>query len=311
MQNYYPYSVMSDRMAEQSPSTVHTKNTFLFNYFLKQLLQELKSVYIVDVPFNWDKDYFIETVLLDGKCAIIDTKTEDELHFGVIPQQCNLSGFNVYRRPSKACIANPLIRNRKHVYEIDRDCTIIKAFSDFSGFYDLLSYYADLLSLTTESVGVNLLNSKLSYIFLAKNNASAESFKKLYDTIQAGNPAVVVHKSLFDKKNGNELYGFLNQNLNQNNISSDLMRLYANIYNQFRTDIGIPNVNFEKPERALVDEVNANNIQTMSKAVLVHENIKNGIDKACLMFKELKGKLSIKMRYSELNYDLNRGDEDV
>ena len=52
-----------------------------------------------------------------------------------------------------------------------------------------IEYDADLLALATESLAVNITNSKLAYVFACQDKTVAESFKKMFDQINEGNPA--------------------------------------------------------------------------------------------------------------------------
>ena len=61
---------------------------------------------------------------------------------------------------------------------------------DYGSCWDIVSYYADLLALATESLAVNITNSKLAYVFACQDKTVAESFKKMFDQINEGNPAV-------------------------------------------------------------------------------------------------------------------------
>ena len=56
------------------------------------------------------------------------------------------------------------------------------------------------------------------------------------------------------------------------------------IEDQFNTEIGIPNANTQKKERLIVDEVNANNIDTNAKIALWLETMQRDIDKVNQMF---------------------------
>ena len=42
-----------------SPNVLHCRNTMLFGYFRRYLLQEVFAVYKWTVPENWDVDYFL------------------------------------------------------------------------------------------------------------------------------------------------------------------------------------------------------------------------------------------------------------
>ena len=52
----------------------------------------------------------------------------------------------------------------------------------------------------------------------------------------------------------------------------------------FDTDCGIPNSNTEKRERLITDEVNANNIETITKCELWLEQLKKNAEETNTMF---------------------------
>ena len=64
--------------------------------------------------------------------------------------------------------------------------------------------------------------------------------------------------------------------------------------NQFDTEIGIPNVNMAKASGVTDNEVEANNVDTKSKASLWLETIREGLEKVNDMF-DLN--LSVKFRF--------------
>ena len=148
---------------------------------------------------------------------------------------------------------------------------------------DIVTTYADLMGLCFETVGTNLLNSKLSYVFFRENNRAAESFKKLYDRFASGEPLSVVDKRLKDK-NGEPAWQLFTQNVGQNYISNLVLDDMKTIEDRFNTDIGIPNANTQKRERMLVDEVNVNNVDTQSKVLLWLETMQDGVRKVNEMF---------------------------
>ena len=145
------------------------------------------------------------------------------------------------------------------------------------------TYYANLMALVTEALGVNLLNTKLSYVFGAENKAQAESFKKLFDDIASGKPAVVIDNKLFDS-DGKPRWFTFSQNLKESYLGDELLLALRKIETMFDNDIGIPNANTDKKERLITDEVNANNFETMSKCELWLDNLKEDIAKVNKMF---------------------------
>lgn len=260
-----------------SPSTVHCKNTQLQFYFRRYLMQKAISVFKWNIPETWDKDYFLYTLYGYGYCAVIDT---DE--FGVIPQWGALGGYNVFYHPTYIIITNPLIKGLKRP-TIGKDCTIIKLQPDYGSITDLVNYYADMLALCAESVGINMLNSHVSTVFPAANKTIAESYKKMYDKIASGEPAVVVDKNLFSDT-GEPTWTPFQANLQQTYIADKILADMRKIEAMFDTDVGIPNANTDKRERLVTDEVNANNVETATRCELWLENLKKGCDRTIDMF---------------------------
>lgn len=268
------YDQLNTIYSHISPSTVHTTNTELHAYFCKYLFQKLLSVYnFNNLPKTWDKGYFLSVLFANGYIAVIETK-----EYGVVPQNCGLSGYNLFYRPDKAIIANPLIKTDNKGYKIGKDCEIIKLMPDYGSPIDKVSFYADMLALSAEGAGMNLVNSKLSYVMSAKNKAGAESLKKMYDNVASGEPAVVIDKSLYNQ-DGSTAWDTFAQNLRENYIAGNILDDMKKWENAFNTDIGIPNANTNKRERLISDEVNANNVETYTTAELWLETLKESIDK--------------------------------
>lgn len=260
-----------------SPSTVHCRNTALSQYFRRYLLQKAMSLYKWNLPETWNKSYFLYVLYCWGYIAVVNTDK-----FGVIPQGCGLTGYNVFYQPTHAIITNPLLRGTLQP-QIGTQCEIIKLQPDFGGIMDIVGYYGDMLSLCAESVGMNLMNTHLSYVFAAKNKTAAESFKKMFDKISSGETAVVIDKNLYGD-DGSKTWEAFEQNLKQVYIGSDILSDMRKIEAMFDTDIGIPNANTDKRERLVTDEVNANNIETLSKCAMWLESIQESVEKVNRMF---------------------------
>lgn len=260
-----------------SPSTVHCRNTNLQFYFRRYLMQKAISVFKWEIPETWDKDYFLYTLYGYGYCAVINTE-----EFGVIPQWGALGGYNVFYRPTYVIITNPLIKELKKP-TIGVDCTIIKLQPDYGSITDLVNYYADMLALCAESVGINLVNSHVAHVFPAANKATAESYKKMFDKISSGEPAVVVDKNLFSDT-GEPTWTPFQANLQQEYIADNILSDMRKIEAMFDTDVGIPNANTDKKERLVTDEVNANNVETATRCELWLENLKMACERTNAMF---------------------------
>ena len=260
-----------------SPSTVHCRNTRLQRYFRRYLMQKAISVFKWTLPETWDADYFLYTLYSYGYCAILNT---DE--FGVIPQWGALGGYNVFYRPTYVMITNPLIKGMKKP-TIGVDCTVVKLEPDYGGISDLVAYYADMMALCAESIGINLVNSHVATVFPASNKSVAESYKKMYDKIASGDPAVVVDKNLFNDT-GEPTWTPFQANLSQEYIADKILADMRKIEAMFDTDVGIPNANTDKKERLVTDEVNANNVETATRCEFWLEELKKACEETKKMF---------------------------
>lgn len=282
------------------PSTIHVKETGLSWYFKRYLIQKIISVFKFEgIPENWATDYFLYTLFVFGYCAVINTNK-----YGVIPQHCTLSGYNIYYRPNRAIITNPLFK-RTIEARIGRDTELVRMSPDWCGVWDIVEYYADLMALTSETIAVNLINSKFSYVFAAEDKTSAESLKKLYDQIASGEPAAFADKKLFND-DGSPSWLVFTQNLKQNYIAGDLLEDLAKIDSRFNTEIGIPNVNIAKASGVGAAEVMANNIDTQSKVALWLDNIRESLEKVNDMF-GLNISVSLRFENEEVVTDEQRG----
>lgn len=272
---YYDY--INAANSQVNPSTVHCNNTALSNFFERYLLQRAISVFEWDTPEFWPKNYYQTLLYCWGYFAVVRTDK-----YGVIPQGCGLGGYNVFYQPMYAIITNPLIDSTLQPM-IDVNCTLFRLQPNYCGIMDIVSYYANMMALASESIGANLVNSKLAYTFVSKNKSAAESFKKMYDQINGGNPAAFIDKDLLDDE-GNPTWMLFNQNLKQTYITTDLLTDLREIRNMFDTEIGIPNANISKKERLIVDEANANNFETKCLADTWLEEIQKSAEKCNRMF---------------------------
>lgn len=297
MQPPFSYQFMNTVEGTIHPSFLHIHNTSLSRFFKQYLLQDVLSVFRFTLPDWWDADYFRYSLLGYGYVAIFKTDK-----FGVIPQQCNLTGYNVFYRPTKAMIANPLIGGRE--LDIGRNCEIIKVMPDYSGIANIVDYYGDLMALTWEGITTNILNSKLAYIGFAGNKADAETFKKLYDRIASGEPAVIARKKSATITDDDKFQLFT-QNLQQNYIAPQMMESLRNIQSAFRAEIGIPDLSVQKKERLITAEATKTDIYTRAKSMLWLETMREGIEKAKAHYPE------ISMLNVEFRFPLEGGEEDA
>lgn len=271
-----------------SPSTVHVKNTSLQRFFKRYLFQKAVGVFKWTLPDTWNPYYFKYVLFAWGFIGVVETDK-----FGIICQAGAPYGYDIYYQPTNLIITNPLLKGSLNP-RIGQECSVIKLQPDWGGIIDLVNYYSDMMALAAETMGVNFMNSHLSYIFPADKQPVAESFKKMFDRVSSGEPAVVIDKSLF-KEDGSASWEPFVQNIGQNYIADRLISDLQKLEDEFNTKIGIPNANTEKRERLITAEVEANNTETEILADTWLENLRQGVEQT----RELFGldNLSVSLRY--------------
>lgn len=247
------------------------------DYLLKKILSRFE---FGGFPTIWEMDYFLEHLFIDGHIAITDTG------MGILPLKCSLTGIGVFEQPTEVIIANPVLGNLRRI--IDVDCALIKLQYNYMGLGPMINRYSTLLAMCDSGIAVNLMNSKMAYVFKASSKAQSETMKKLYDDITCGQPAVFVGENgaLSDEN-------VYNLPVKNNFIADDIQILKRKIVNEFLTEIGINNTNLDKRERLTDDEVNANNDEVYANIQHYYDNISDGINRANRLFNL---NLSVKIR---------------
>lgn len=237
------------------PEEVYGQMAIRTNIYHETLLNILKGRFEVQAEDYIDKDYVLETLLIEGRFALVDTEV------GILPLRCGLAGFNWFNQPTGVIIKVPKL-NRIDA-TIGEDCVLYHTprigERSFFSYLPLIDLYAEKLAATDSAIEVNLINTKTPFLAEADTKAEAESIKKAYDEISTGLP-LVVYKSnigMGDKAGLNMLYN----NVHNVFIANDLQDTKRSIFNEFLTIIGINNTPTEKKERLVTDEVNSNNVE--------------------------------------------------
>lgn len=284
------YDGINEYNAQINPSSVHIQNTELERFFERYLLQKVFSVFEFQIPEEWNRDYFLRGLFINGFMGVINTD-----RWGIVCQIGSPYGFDVYYQPTNILYANPKIEGTTQDCTIGINTEVIRLKNSWSGIMDVVSLYASMMALCCESVGINLINSKLAYVFMGEGKAENQTFKKMFDKINSGDPAVFIDRKLFDDE-GNPKWQMFNQNLKQTYIAHDIMADLKSWESEFNTLIGIPNVNFEKRERLLTNEVDSNNADTQALSLLWLENLKTSMKKVNDLFGL---NLDVKLRFEQ------------
>ena len=256
---------------------------------------------IADVEFNedyrWDKDYIREGLLING----VFTVTEDDGR-NLLPLKCSVSGVNVFNRGTTVIVANPVVGSFNRTIGVDCELVYLqqKQGSRFRSLKPIITTYAQKLANCDAAIDINIFNSRLPYIFSAKDQQTADSFKAMYDEIAQGNPAVYVDETLgklLPNENGSSITVFKGK---ENFIADVVQNEKMSILNEFLTTIGINTANTTKRERQIVDEVNANNIEIKASIKLWKENVEDCCKRVNEMFPDANLKITFPF-YNELD----------
>lgn len=248
-------------------------------YYRRKLYKLVYSMFKMGMPKEWNRKYFYQVLFQEGMIGITDTE------LGVIPLRVAYTGMDVWDMPTTMMFANHILGNFEKT--IDVNGVLITMDSDFGSMEPVVQKYATLLAMCDSSIAVNLMNSKVAFIGLADSKVAAESLRKIYDQLSAGNPAVFMKRS-------DEVEFYFN-NVSNTFVADKIQLLKRTFINEFLTDIGINNINSDKKERQITDEVNANNMELEAMITDMYDNIKEGFDKANAMFPGLN--LSIEWRF--------------
>lgn len=263
-------------------------------YYREFLLKKIFSVFEFTIPDTWSMDYFQTHLFLDGYIGIVDTDA------GVLPLQCSFSGINVFNEPTDIIIANPVLGSFDR--KIGVNGVLLRLQYNYMGVLTMLNRYATLLAMCDSGIAVNLMNSKVTWIGMAETKAQAETMKTMYDRISMGEPAVFVKGSAIG--NGESIYW---NHAKENYVANEIQDTKRSLIAEFLTEIGIDNVNIDKRERLVTDEVNANDEEIRCNVQHWLENIQTGFREANDLFGL---DLSVRIRsYEKINREESGTDE--
>ena len=289
-----PFSDLVHEFFARKPKEVdgvaNTSSMYYRDYLLKKILSRFE---FDNIPSYWDLDYFLEVLFLEGKVCITDTGV------GVIPLKCGTTGVGVFEQPTEVIIANPVLGNMRRT--IDVDCALIKLQYNYQGVGCMINRYSTLLAMCDSSISVNLMNSKVAYVFKAASKSQAATLETMYDQVSCGKPATFVGEN--GALNSENFFTFP---VKENFVANDIQLLKRKIVDEFLTDIGINNANTDKKERLITDEVNANNNEVSANIQHWYDNISDGIKRANTMYNL---NLSVKIRdFGGLNVEPSKPD---
>ena len=290
---YFPlnYNRINAGAGHYSPASVKSYNNKSFAYWERSLFQRAASVFEFTLPDEWEgkiRDFFLYCLYRFGFIAI--SKNDK---FGYFFQPCTMSGCSFYYQPTRALITS---LEYSADLKIGTECEILKLTPDYRGTWDIISYYAEKLSLLDNAINMSLINNKFAFILGAKNKSAANAIKKVLDLVNKGEPAVVYDtRILNDDRDKDTPFQFLERkNLKESYLTSDQLRDFQTIINNFDCEIGIPTIPYEKKERMVADEAVSRVVDSVSRLTVWQRTLESSIKEIKALYPDVT--LDVRLR---------------
>lgn len=291
------------------PSVVKNLNNATFAFWERSLFQRACSVIKADsIPASWEgsvRDFLYYVLFASGHAAVWHSP-----EFGDCFQPCGLYGRDFYYQPTEAIIANPLITETLRL-KIGTECEILKLTPDFTGVWDIISYYAEKLSLLDNAINMSIINGKFAFMLGARNKAAGAAIKKMLDKINSGEPAVVYDmKLLNDPTDKAEPWQLLDLgDIKNKYLTSMQLQDFQTLLNNFDAEIGIPTVPYAKKERMVTDEAQSRILDATSRSQVWIDCLDSSCKKINALFPQMNLKFSL--RYPQEGGQDGTGNDDA
>ena len=291
------------------PNTYWKGKTQTYLYWFRSLLHKIDSSLIFDgLPTEWNNDFFMICLWALGRVVVFKTDREDisDKYGAVTFQPCTLSGCDWFYQPNKATVSNPMYERE---FTLGEDAELIKLTPDYMGILDIIDYYASKLAEMSKGIDMGIINAKLPCILTAKNDAQAETLKKVYDKVQAGEP-LVVYKELED--NGEIMptksaFEEWTQDFKKTYVVHNLLEDMQLILDSFYVEIGLP-VAIEKKERLVTSEADFASAQSQARISCWLETLRESLVRVNKMFNI---NITCEVAFNERENDPNRDTENA
>lgn len=277
------------------PKDVDGQFNLTVEYYKSELMNILKGRFDIVCPDFWDTDFLLDTLIIQGKVVISDSS------IGVAPFTASPFGLNVFQRASQVTVINEILGTWDkwlcgNVMKKE-NAVLLYLFNNrsYRSFNETIDMTAQRLANIDCSIDVNIMNTRVAFIFNADNEQQSEEAKSIYSKISSGEPAVYtkVKDALHPEFGGLDVQAFPAKDVF---IADKLFELKQSVMSEFLTRIGINSTAYEKKERLLVDEVNGNNGEIKASLSYINYNLEKCSKKVRDLFDI---DFSIKMRIDD------------
>lgn len=267
-----------------SPSCVKAYDNQTFAFWERSLFQRALSVLEFELPPDWTgskKDFFLYVLFRFGFGAVLK---RDE--YGLLFQPASVTGIDVWYRPVRAIISNPAF-NTSLDLEIGKECELLKLTPDYMGVWDIITYYAEKLSVLDSNINTSLINLNAAQLIGAKNKAASEALKKMLDKVHRGEPAVIFDQKITNDRSdkSDDPFTILDLgNLREKYLTTDQLADFRTLIHNFDTEVGIPTLPIEKKERMISDEATSLELDAVSRSQIWLETFNESAEAVNAMF---------------------------
>lgn len=229
----------------------------------RYLYNVLYSVFDLGIPDHWKLGYIRYWLFHCGSYGVFYTND-----YGWLPLPYAIEKTDVLFYPKIITGVNSHI-GKEITGIVGINAEIVHILDDFFGLDATVTEYAARLAQLDKAFDVNLMNSSFALTAPVENDKQAQEIKRAYSKATMGHPFVPVIKNLF--KNGRPQMLF--DNPKQNFAANEIHQARRAVVNDFLTEIGVRNANYEKKERLNSQEVEENNDQTSAQARVILRNL--------------------------------------
>lgn len=309
--NYTPlnYEQINISAGTYNPSPVKSFNNKTFAFWERALFQRATSVIESELPEDWDgtvKDFLYYCLFRFGYVPVFE-----RAEFGYTFQPATLRGYDWYYQPTAALVANPMLTESLEL-KIGTDCEILKLTPDYMGIWDIISYYAEKLSTLDNAINMSLINNKFAFILGARNKVAGQALKKMMDKINKGEPAVIYDMKLLndqtDKAEPFQVWERKNS-LKDSYLTTDQLRDFQTILNNFDCEVGIPTIPYEKKERMVASEAESRQLDAQSRSTIWLECLQSSAERIKKLYPDIT--LNFSLRYDPEEVEDEQRETDI
>lgn len=295
-----PYDLVSEQFTQMlnvQPYDVHGVCNRETDHNRRYLYQVLYSVFDLGLPKEWRRGGYVRFwTFTAGSYAVMYTN-----EFGWVPMPYAWRDTDYFFFPRQITGYNVHLK-REVTGIVGVNCEIVYILDDLFGLDQTITEYAARLSNVDKAFDVNLMNSSFALTMPVENDKQAQEIRRVYSRATMGFPFIPVIKNLF--KNGRPAP--LIENAKSNFAAVEIHQARRAVVNDFLTEIGVRNANYEKKERLNSMEVSENNDQTSAQARVILDNLNECYDR---VREVTRGEIDMRAKLN-YNYEFIGGDTD-